>query len=259
MHNCIILGSGRSGTSMASGVLSQCGYFMGNNLYSPDIANPKGYFEDQEINGINEDLLSKVVPKRPSGIIGSFFFRKRTAYWQHWLAKVPLYVSISSTHHLTERIKKVTQNEPFCFKDPRFCYTLSVWRPLITDTVFLCVFRHPGETAASIVKEAKRDSESRGISLDFNIKDSLELWKLMYEHILKIHYPQGGKWLFAHYNMFLDGSVFDNLEKLLDIKVNLNFVDSKLRRSSSEGIIISQSILSIYHQLCELAEYKEKL
>ena len=45
-RNCLILGSGRSGTSMAAGILARAGYFMGAELWPADIGNPKGYFED---------------------------------------------------------------------------------------------------------------------------------------------------------------------------------------------------------------------
>ncbi|NIM13858.1 MAG: sulfotransferase family protein, partial [Candidatus Aminicenantes bacterium] len=54
MKNCLILGSGRSGTSMIAGILHKAGYFMGDNLYPPRSANPKGFFENWEINEINE-------------------------------------------------------------------------------------------------------------------------------------------------------------------------------------------------------------
>src|ERR1700726_1587163 len=74
MRNCIILGCGRSGTSLASGLLAGSGYFMGDHLYPPSEGNPKGYFEDQDVNAINEDLLEPVIPARPAGRIGRFLF-----------------------------------------------------------------------------------------------------------------------------------------------------------------------------------------
>lgn len=64
-QNCLILGAGRSGTSMVTGSVSQSGYFMGANQIGSRQGNPKGLFEDEEIDGLNEALLSLVVPKRP--------------------------------------------------------------------------------------------------------------------------------------------------------------------------------------------------
>lgn len=64
-QNCLILGAGGSGTSMVAGSLSQSGYFMGEDQDGSKQGNPKGLFEDEEIDGINEALLSLVVPKMP--------------------------------------------------------------------------------------------------------------------------------------------------------------------------------------------------
>ena len=51
-NNIIILGSGRSGTSMVAGLFRNCGYYMGDNYILPRESNPKGFFEDSEINNI---------------------------------------------------------------------------------------------------------------------------------------------------------------------------------------------------------------
>src|SRR5262249_42923187 len=138
VRNCLILGSGRSGTSMLAGVLSQAGYYMGEHLIPPDEANPKGYFEDDEVNAINEKLLALVTPAR-----------SRPAHGWRWLAAVPVSARISCSPQLAKRIEIQTSRTPFCLKDPRFCYTLPVWRPFLRDTMLLCVFREPTRTAQS--------------------------------------------------------------------------------------------------------------
>ena len=79
MRNIIILGSGRSGTSMLAGCLSTSGYFMGDNLYKKRESNPKGFFENKEINTINEDILSLVTKNRPP-ILGRFFYKNIPLY-----------------------------------------------------------------------------------------------------------------------------------------------------------------------------------
>lgn len=255
IRNCIVLGSGRSGTSMAAGVLSKSGYFMGENLYPGDEANPKGYFEDIEINNINEELLAQVVPKRPQGILGDLFFPSRLSQDQRWFARIAVGTSIPCPSQLAERIRIVTAQEPFCFKDPRFCYTLPAWRPCLrSNVVFLCVFRQPGTTANSIVKEARRSADNGKMNLYFDFAQALKVWELMYTHILETHYPQGGEWLFLHYQQFLDGSGFKKIEEKLGITVDRSFVDSKLNRSEITKIIPNH-ILSIYSHLCNLSGY----
>lgn len=256
MRNCIILGSGRSGTSMAAGILSKSGYFMGEKLCLADIGNPKGYFEDMEINGINEDLLSQVVPKRPHGILGNVFFSSRPVHWQRWIARVPVGTSIPCSNNLAERIKTIVAHDPFCFKDPRFCYILPVWRPFMKkDTVFMCVFRHPATTANSLVKEVRRDSDLRKIKLDFGFDQALELWQLMYLHVLENNNPEES-WIFIHYNQFLDGSAFSRIKNMLSADLDHTFVEKRLNRSTTTHVIPSH-LLSLYQRLCNLSGYVE--
>jgi hypothetical protein len=255
MRNCLIMGSGRSGTSMVAGVLRHAGYFMGEKLYSEDEGNPKGYFEDQEVNEINEELLAQVLPARPPGIFGNMFFRSRPVHGQRWLARVPVGTLIPCPSHLVEQIRALTEREPFCFKDPRFCYTLPAWRPLLRNTEFICIFRHPAATARSILKERCREPYLRSVFMNF--QRSLEVWELMYRHILEIHCHQG-EWLFFHYNQFLNGSAFERIEKALGVAPDQSFPDPRLQRSMPKGLV-PPTTLSLYSKLCNLAGYNEEL
>ena len=152
MKNIIIMGSGRSGTSMVAGCFANSGYFMGDNLWNACESNPKGFFEDREINEINEVLLEPDIPKRIH-FFGKCFFRHRPVKWQRWLACLPPDFKPAYCPVTSERIKTILQRQPYCFKDPRFSYTLPIWTPLLKNAVFICVFREPGRTAHSIYKE----------------------------------------------------------------------------------------------------------
>ena len=154
MKNCIIAGSGRSGTSLAAGVLGRAGYFMGEKMMGPTESNPKGYFESFDIQNINEALIASVVPARPRGFSGRFF-RLRPGKSQRWLSRVKTGAEFACPDRIREKIAYLTGKQPFCFKDPRFCYTLPVWRPFLQDTVYLCVFRDPAVTAESILKDCR--------------------------------------------------------------------------------------------------------
>ena len=255
MKNCIILGSGRSGTSMATGVLAKSGYFMGGRLNPVNETNPKGQFEDSDVNRINEELLSKVTPVRPSNVLGEWFFRSRPVFGQRWLARVPLNTTIPSTSRIEKQIQALTKHGPFCFKDPRFSYTLPVWKPFIKNMLFICVFRHPGVTVTSILKQAQKAPHLHNFSI--NAKQAFQVWEQMYSHIIKIHYPLGGDWIFLHYNQFLDGPAFVKLEKRLGVKVDHGFVEPQLNRSKPLDRSRSRA-LSIYDDLCNLACYNNK-
>lgn len=252
MKNCLILGSGRSGTSMVAGTLAKAGYFMGDRLIPARDGNPKGFFEDEEINRLNEELLAQVLPKRPR-FIGRYFFRDRPLYGQKWLAQVPVGTTIPSNPQIIEKIKAIAQREPFCFKDPRFCYTLPVWRSCLNNVVFVCVFRDPITTAKSIMKEVSYDQHLHYFNIKF--EQALDIWLLMYKHILEIHQFEG-EWLFLHYDQVLTGEGLEKLATFTGASIDCSFPDISLRRSQSEQPIPKKTE-TMYQHLCELAGYTE--
>ena len=190
-RNCLILGSGRSGTSMAAGILARAGYFMGAELWPADIGNPKGYFEDREVNKINDELIAPAAPKTPPHGLRKLLLGDIPILgnYQHWVAVLRPGVSISCPPAMSRRIAAVAARQPFCLKDPRFSYTLSAWRPFIGDALLLCVFRDPAVTASSIVRECKRADHMQGTEVDQ--RWALKVWEAMYRYILDVHYRAG--------------------------------------------------------------------
>jgi hypothetical protein len=225
---------------------------MGDDLYAPRPANPKGFFENHEINSINERILSQVLPARPKGFIGDVFFRKRPGEGQLWLARVPLGTSIRCPEAVVDRIRALTTRQPFCFKDPRFSYTLPCWRPLMNDARFVVVFRHPADTAMSIAKECADAPYLHTLSI--SREAILDVWRLMYRHILEMQAPDES-WLFLHYDQMLDQKSLDRLETFADTAVDRSFPDRSLRRSRSSEPVSSETDL-VYQKLCKLAHYQ---
>ncbi|MGH8013176.1 MAG: hypothetical protein ACREQ4_11810 [Candidatus Binataceae bacterium] len=254
MRNCLILGSGRSGTSLAAGVLAKAGYFMGKELYPPDDGNPKGYFEDHEINGINEGLLARLFPAPKRSFADRLRGRRPKRQWDRWLAEIQPGTLIRSTAKLDGRIAAMTVRAPFCFKDPRFCYTLPAWRPYLANTLLLCVFRHPAITAASLLKEAQRMRSLNEIAGTMDLELALRVWRLMYTHVVETHYP-AGEWLFVHYDQLADGSALARIEWRLGARVDREFADTALRRSRPAGPVPPET-LELYQRLCGLAGFR---
>lgn len=249
MRNCVVLGSGRSGTSLLAGTLSSAGYYMGERLIPAGVENPKGFFEDREINSINEVLLAEVTPNNPTSDLRSDAEEIRWGW--RWLASVPLHTRIPCRSQVRNRIAAQTDNVPFCFKDPRFCYTLPAWRPLLKNAVHLCVFREPGRTAQSIVSTVARGIYLHGLQCDF--AKAVEIWTLMYRHVLDIHRREG-QWLFLHFDQILDGSAVPVLEGNLGIQIKKSFADARLKRSKNVGTL-PESATEVYRELCELAAF----
>ena len=251
MKNCLVLGSGRSGTSMIAGTLSTAGYFIGHSPMPPTPSNPKGYYESFDIQDINEELLASVVPKRPWFRHRWLFRDRRPRPTQRWLAAVPLGTNIVRPSPMDARIKALVEHEPYCFKDPRFSYTLPAWRPFLRDTAFVCVFRDPASTASSILKECADMPYLWDLVMDF--EQAIEVWTLMYRHIVEIH-RHDGPWLFMHYDQGLTGDGIRRLEAFVDARLNSAFPDPALRRRAPERSV-PRAAQQLYEQLCELAAY----
>jgi hypothetical protein len=223
---------------MLAGMLSQAGYYMGEHLIPADAGNPRGYFEDDEINSINEALLAPLT-----------LHLAHPSYGWRWLASVQVGAAIDCPPEIARRIGAQTAQSPFCFKDPRFCYTLPAWRPRLADTIYLCVFREPVRTAQSILKECREADYLQGLPMDFS--GAVEVWTRMYRHILEVH-RHAGEWLFFHYEqLFADASV-RRLEAALGVEADRQFPDPALQRSPPVGEA-GTNALQTYEWLCELA------
>lgn len=250
MRNCLILGSGRSGTSMVAGCLRNSGYFMGDSFYRARDSNPKGFFEDREINRINEKLVASIEPtSRKFGFIR--MPEQRLWRGQRWLAELRPPAHIPCEPSLSRRMSRMTAHSPFCFKDPRFCYTLPAWKPFIGDALLICVFREPGQTASSIVRECASNLYLRTVSM--SVERALDIWSAMYRSVLRTH-REKGDWLFVHYDQVIDGSALPRLEAALGVQVDRDFADARLNRSPHPDVVHEESA-AIYGELCMLACY----
>jgi len=238
VRNVLILGSGRSGTSMVAGMLADAGWFVGARPYPPRSSNPKGFFESPDVNGVNELLLSEVVPAS-----------ERMGPWQRWLAWLPEGVECASSPRVERRLAQLVAQKPWCFKDPRLCYTLPMWRPHIGNAGLVCVFRDPAVTARSIVKECAQ--EDYLASLRMTEERALAAWTAMYRRILDRHRHEG-EWLFLNYEQLLDASGQRRLEEFVGAPISRAFPQAELRRTHSEEAL-PEGVARAYGELCELA------
>ncbi|QDU65506.1 glycosyltransferase [Engelhardtia mirabilis] len=241
MRDCLILGSGRSGTSMVAGSLARSGYFLGQDLYAPRACNPKGFFEAPEINGLNEELMAPAVPASP-----------RLGAGQRWLARLPAGARLASGPDLDARLAAACAHRPFAYKDPRFSWTLPAWKPHLGDAGLVCVFRHPELTARSIVEECA--SAEYLADVRFDGADALALWHDLYQRLVEEH-AAGETLLFLHYDQALSGAGLERLGQFLDAPVDLDFPERGLRRSPDTAQL-GPELRELYAQLCDLAGHR---
>lgn len=251
MHPCVVLGSGRSGTSLLAGILLDAGYHLGDDLLPPRAANPGGFFEDRAVNRINERLLAPVTPRPLRGPLRRLT-PTRVRPGQRWLARLPLPTPIDPSPDSVRAMAERTRRPHLALKDPRFSYTLEAWRPhLPPDTVFLCVFREPGRTAASIVADC-RDPEAPYLhDLPMTWRRALRVWECQYDWIVERHRPGGGEWVFVHYDQLFDRAGLDRVAAALDVELDPRRADRSLRRSPDRPVPTATA--TRYRGLCELA------
>ncbi len=252
MRDVIVMGSGRSGSSLAAGSLSGAGYFMGGDLLSPNRGNPGGYFESPAINALNYKLVRALEPVARLPKYASRAFRER-AFHESWIASVPLRAELSPVakrlaRGLDEAIREFAAHRPWCFKDPRFSHTYPFWEPHLGDALRVVTFRHPDHTADSTVEFFRTVYDMR-----ITRARALAAWQSAYEHILH-HRERGGDWLFLHYDQLLGGSGFDRLEAALGCVCDRSKCDSSLRRERPKESGDPQ-LESVYERLCALAEH----
>ena len=236
---------------MTAGVLAGAGYFLGHKVLNKGrINNPYGNFEDQEINGLNERLLSQVIPG-PESINGVLQHRDRPRESQRWLGRLPVGTPIPALAELEPALRELTGHPPYCFKDPRFSYTLPVWRPYLENVVYLCVFREPHKTVQSILKQIKDAPHLHGLEMNESL--ALEVWTLMYRHILETHRHEG-QWLFLHYDQVISEPGIQRLAAFTGAGISCTFPKRELRKEYP-AMEIPEAARDLYRKLCELAEF----
>lgn len=258
MKNCLIFGSGRSGTSMVSGMLHDAGYYMGDDLYPARHSNPKGFFENSLINNINESILSNYDSWKYK--ILRNVSRKSSIYapskGQRWLMSILEDTVVDyENKHIVKGINDALSKGVFSYKDPRFAYTLRIWEKYLPeDTRYVVVFREPSRTVNSIIKECNSVDYLRNLKI--NERLAYESWLSLYSYILSNYDVGNKKFLFIHYEQVLSGEALKVLSDALSCSITDDFVDKNLKRSSAKKSEI-ELVAPVYSRLCELANYDD--
>lgn len=147
-RNVIIVGMARSGTSLTASIFARKGYAAALNpdveLQSGNKFNPGGYWESSQLIDANVSIL------RRAG------FDNHNTWTSHFIdenqAESIYSLSPESTHR--KMIENYESRRPWLMKDPRFCFTLGYWWPMIrsTDTGVLLLTRSPEEIHRSFLR-----------------------------------------------------------------------------------------------------------
>ena len=249
MKNVFITGSGRSGTSMLAGAFRLTPAYLGDRLYPAGPSNPKGFFEDANVNQINEAIITDEIAIL-AGEEDVEGIREALPQGQLWLASIPNVLPPTRSRELQKLIAAQTAREPFCFKDPRFSATLCSWLPYAGDCVVLVIFRDPATTVESILKECRTAPYLRDLAL--SVDDAMTLWWQCYCRLLdlRLTYPNI---CFVHYDRVLDGSAISVIEALVGCELDRSFPVSELSRVKP-SMPPDELCTVVYKTLQEVAE-----
>lgn len=141
----VVLGSGRSGTSLLMQVLAALGMPLSDRLIGAGQANPQGHFEDAPIVRIQADLLRQLGAWPYHPLPPDWLDAPATAAAEHALAQV-----------LGERLKQSPgDGPPWGFKDPRTAAFLPLWQRLFTRLGlaphYVLALRDPGSIVQSFM------------------------------------------------------------------------------------------------------------
>ena len=258
MRNCLIMGFGRSGTSLMGGILHQAGYFMGEDLYHPRHSNPKGFFECAFINGINERILQPYdyyFTKKNYPDLGKPFSPFCPGEGHRWISYIESDTEVTSTDPLVlEKIQQAVAIQGYAYKDPRFNYTLNVWlHYLQDDVVLICMFRNPADTIMSVLNECASAQYLSDFAINPQIAE--QLWINSYTQLLgKMNQNSSRQFIVIHYHQLLTGSVLEKISDLIQTKIDVRFADETLNRTQSD-FKVSNETKVIYSELCTLAQF----
>lgn len=249
MIDCLVTGAGRSGTSLVTGLLASAGYHTGSDHYlSSRAANPTGFFEDRAVNDVNDELLRPYRRTHRRWVLRRNWIPWRSTLTEPgWWTTRPPSAALEASTEVQERIKGLLARRPFAYKDPRFAFTLPAWRPFLpAGTRFICVFRDPGHTIDSTMREREETSLRW---LPFGTQEAEALWIATYRSVLAMH----GEWLFLHYDQCLDGSAVHRLSAFLQADVTDTLTDSRHSRATGQAITTPEA-LELYELLCRRAQ-----
>lgn len=220
-----VLGMHRSGTSILTRLLNILGVYLGpeERLLQPLADNPRGFWEHQLLQELNEEILTKA---------GGSWHDPPTLS-SDWERRANLENFVMRAERVIH--DDFTRAKIWGWKDPRTCLTLQFWQRLLPSMRYVICLRNPMDVARSL---ERRDG--------FSVEKGIYLWltylKAVLDHtahqrrILVFHEELMEKWQFELQRLseFLGMPERANRKDVQD-KVK-SFIDQKLWHHRSETL-----------------------
>jgi GT2 family glycosyltransferase/glycosyltransferase involved in cell wall biosynthesis len=233
-----IAGAHRSGTSMLTRLLHQCGLYLGPEVDLMPAAsdNPDGFWEHLRFVALNDDILNAV-----------------GAAWDlpPWETEDFQSEPLQSLRFRAQLLIDRFRDQPsWGWKDPRTCLTMRFWTSLMPTLKTVIIVRNPLEAAYSMNKR-------NGVSYALGLR----LWEIYNRRLLATTEP--GARIISHYQSFFEHPQAE-LEKIVrfigltnvELSEAVALVSTNRRHThfSLEQMIdagVATSTIDLYRQLLE--------
>lgn len=146
--NVLVVGMPRSGTSMTASIFANNGYFVAEDgkkeLREGDEFNPSGYWEAEALIKCNAEIFAAAgFMHDNTWLYDSISDEQASAIFK--LSPLPQHQNL---------VDKFNKKSPWIWKDPRLCYTLGYWWPLLNPNTTRVLFlkRDPKEIYNSFTR-----------------------------------------------------------------------------------------------------------
>lgn len=160
----LVMGMGRSGTSLLMQVLNAAGFDCGGGFIADNENNPRGYFEIKKVMNFNISIIKQATGDEDS------------------LYPIPKPKDIEQ--YVGTPVPMEFPSHNFAVKDPRFSVTLPIWEPYLKtmDCRILFSRRNP---------EAIAESMARAYHIDLSTSRTIinEYIRQAEENIARFHFP----------------------------------------------------------------------
>ncbi|MDB5024269.1 MAG: hypothetical protein JWP78_2024 [Mucilaginibacter sp.] len=181
----------RSGTSLITNWLYNCGLQVGEHLLKANEGNAEGHFEDIEFLRMHEEILTS--NDFPSS---GYVYDKEIDISVYQLEKLKTVIKIKNSRY-----------KQWGWKEPRTCLFLQLYRELIPDSKYLVIFRDYPSVVNSLLKRDFSSVDKKYLSRNFfprlvwiyfrrsrrkqkfyrdNAESFLKVWIEYNEHILSM-------------------------------------------------------------------------
>lgn len=213
-NSILILGSGRSGTSVLTNILTTLGMSGSDELIGATDANPKGAFEDKEIFQLQREIFDDLK------LSGYFPLPDNFMDFESVKRKIPVLKDVVS--------KRLSQSDQsWGFKDPKTASLLPVWLQIFNSLRVVPIY---------IV--AIRDPTTVAMSLNRNYNDKAEAGELAWlVRTCDALYYSGANCFIVHYEDWFTKKA-NKIVRELAAYTGLN----KTLESSEASVILSDTI-----------------